>query len=111
MNATARILAVDKLNKGASNGIKEAVKAKVLDTKYSTLCRDKLVAHLKSLRVDVTAIFRAAPPISSVRHVSAASEVSVGDFFEVYADRTPGWKSEGGVAMVIAVANDFSDVK
>ncbi len=111
MNDAARIVAVDKLNKGATNGIKVAVKAKVLDTKYSTLlCREKLVAHLTSLRVDVKTMFRVAPPTTASRHVCAAS-VSVGDFVEVDADRSPGWNSEGGIAMVIAVANNFSDVK
>jgi hypothetical protein len=33
MNEAARIAAADKLNKGATCGIKAAVKAKVLDTK------------------------------------------------------------------------------
>ena len=110
MNEAARIAAVDKLNKGATCGIKAAVKAKVLDTKYSTRCRDELVKHLKSLRVDVSTMFRAAPPICASRRGPAAA-VSVGEFVEVDADRTPGWNSEGGVAMVIAVTNDFSDVK
>ncbi len=110
MNEAARIQAVDKLNKGATNGIKVAVKAKVLDTKYSTLCREKLVEHLTSLRVDVTAMFHVAPPTSASRHVSAAC-VCIGDFVQVDADRSPGWNSEGGIAMVIAVNNNFSDVK
>ncbi len=99
MHDAACIVAVDKLNKGATNGIKVAVKAKVLDTKYSTLCREKLVAHLTSLRVDVKNMFRVAPPTTASRHVCSAS-VSIGDFVEVDADRPSGWNSEGGIAMV-----------
>ncbi len=110
MNEAARLAAVDKLNKGATCGIKAAVKAKVLDTKYSTRCRDKLVEHVQSLRVDVSTMFRVAPPSFTLRNVAAAS-VSVGDFVEVDAERTPGWNSEGGVAMVTAVTNNFSEVK
>ncbi len=93
----ARINAVEKLNKGATNGIKGVVKGKVLDNKYSTLCREKLAAHLKAIRVDVADVFRVATPVLSARHICAA-KVSVGDFVEVDADRSPGWNSEGGIA-------------
>ncbi len=110
MDAKARLVAVKKLNKGANNGIKVAVKAKVMENKYSKLCREKIVDHLRSMRVDVDSMFRAAPSVSSSRQV-AASSVNVGNFVEVDADRTPGWNSEGEVAMVIGVTNNFSDVK
>ena len=68
------------------------------------------MAHLKSLRVDAATMFRVAAPTQSGKHLCATS-VTVGDFVEVDADRSPGWNSEGGIAMVIAVVNHFSDVK
>jgi hypothetical protein len=101
MNAAARILAVDKLNKGGNKQWHQGGgQSKILRHQV----QHKLVAHLKSLRVDVNAMFQVAPPTSSARHVGAAS-VSVGDFVEVDADRTPGWNGEGGVAMVIAATS------
>ncbi len=53
---------VEKLNQGATKGIKNVVKEKVLTTKYSSLCRDKLKDHLISTRVDVQNMFLQAPP-------------------------------------------------
>jgi hypothetical protein len=35
----------------------------------------------------------------------------VGEWVEVDADRTPGYNSEGGIAVVIAVADALVDVK
>ncbi len=81
-----------------------------MDNKYSALCHARLKYHLQSFRVNVADMFRKAPPVSSSRIVAPAV-VSVNDFVEVDADRTPGWNSEGGIAMVIAVTDNFSDVK
>ncbi len=86
------------------------VKEKVLTTKYSSLCLDKLKEHLLATRVDAENMFREAPPRPTSRTIAAAS-VSVGDWVQVDADRSTGWNSEGGIAMVIAVHDSFSDVK
>jgi hypothetical protein len=37
--------------------------------------------------------------------------LSVGEWVEVDADRTPGWNSEGGIAVIINVHDNFADVK
>ena len=50
--------ALDVLNRGASKGIKTVVKAKILTTKYFTLCSDKLKAQLIADRVPVDKMFR-----------------------------------------------------
>ncbi len=47
---------MDKLNKGATDGIKGAVKAKVISSKYSTIC----IAKLKDM-------FWKAAPIKSAK--------------------------------------------
>ncbi len=39
------------------------------------------------------------------------SFISVGEWVEVDADRTPSYNSEGGVVVVIAVADALVDVK
>ncbi len=111
MPVSHREIAVAKLNKGALDGVKVAVKAKVVSTKYSDLCTQKLRDHLLSQRVDVNEMFRKAASINKSRMIGAAT-LSVGDFVEVDADRSPGWNSEGGIAMVIAsVTNSICAVK
>ena len=62
------------------------------------------------MRVEDKDMFRKAAPVNSARMVGA-SAVSVGDWVEVDGDRSPGWNSEGGIAMVIATANSCADVK
>jgi hypothetical protein len=109
MNDVEKEAALSKLNQGAIKGIKSVVK-EVLANKYSTLCNERLKEHLLSMRVDVENMFRTAPP-PFLRRTIAAVAVSVGDWLQVDADRTTGWNSEGGVAMVIAAHDDFSDVK
>ncbi len=37
--------------------------------------------------------------------------LSVGEWIEIDADRTPGFNSEGGIAVIIAVHDDLADVK
>jgi hypothetical protein len=105
-----RIVAVAKLNKDATDGIKGAVKAKVLASKYSTICIEKLKDHLAAMRVAENDMFRKSAPVHSARTMHA-SAVSVGDWVEVDADRSPGWNSEGGIAMVTASSNNKAEVK
>jgi hypothetical protein len=53
-------VAVAKFKKGATAGIKGAVKAKVLLSKYSTVCKDKLKEHLLVMRVNENDMFKKA---------------------------------------------------
>ncbi len=79
---------------------------------YSSLCSEKLKEPLLAMRVDDKYRFRTAPPSAAACAIAAAS-VSVGDWVQVQVDgdRSPGWISEGGITMVIAVNDYFSDVK
>jgi hypothetical protein len=96
MDADEQKAALDVLNRGASKGIKTVVKDKILTTKYSTLCNDKLKAHLLlAERVPVETMFLAAETLPSARSASAAV-VHVGDWVHVDADRTVGFNSERG---------------
>ena len=105
-----RIVAVAKLNKGATNGIKGAVKAKVLSSKYSSICMEKLKEHLVAMRVEEKDMFRKSAPVHNGRTMNSAG-VSIGDWVQVDADRTPGWNSEGGIAMVTASSQNKAEVK
>jgi hypothetical protein len=40
----------DRLNKGAVKGTKEAIKSKLIATKYTQLCADKMMEYLMQMR-------------------------------------------------------------
>jgi hypothetical protein len=75
MTDSDRIVAVAKLNKGATDGIKGAVKAKVMSSKYSTICMDKLKEHLCTMRVAEQDMFRKAAPVSSGRTIGCVGGI------------------------------------
>ena len=102
--------AVEKLNKSAAKGIKGTVKEKLLTSKYANTCVEKLKAHLVAQRVAQNDMFRKAAPAKKIPLGNAAA-VSVGDWVEVDGDRSPGWNSEGGIAMVIASSQICAEVK
>jgi len=110
MDDSEKKAALNVLNRGATKGIKTVVKAKILTTKYSTLCSEKLKAHLMEERVPIDKMFQVAKSTSIARS-SHAALVHVGDWVQVDADRSIGFNSEGGIGMVIAVNDNFSDIK
>jgi hypothetical protein len=101
---------VERLNKGAVKGTKEAIKSKLITTKYTQICADKMKEYLIQMRQPVESMFHATPPFRPLTMMSPTF-LSVGEWVEVDADRTPGWNSEGGVGVVIAVHDSLADVK
>jgi hypothetical protein len=99
-----------RLNKGAVKGTKEAIKSKLITTKYKQLCADKMREFIIQQRPSVSSMFRAALPSRPLLLMSPTF-MSVGEWVEVDADRTPGWNSEGGVGVIIAVHDTLADVK
>jgi hypothetical protein len=98
------------LNKGAAKGMKGLIKNKLLVVHYKKLIADKLQEHLAQCRVMPSDMFHCAPKI--VNLVTANPNfISVGEWVEVDADRTPGFNSEGGIAVIIAVHDALADVK
>ena len=77
---------------------------------YETLCADKLRDYLVEHRMPPSSMFRTSTPRFNTR-LQAPTFLSVGDWVEVDADRTPGWNSEGGIAVIIRVHDNFADVK
>jgi hypothetical protein len=101
---------VNLLNKGAAKGLKGLIKNKLLSVHYKSLVADRLKEHLVQSRVLPSDMFHAAP--KSIKLVTAdPSFISVGEWVEVDADRTPGYNSEGGIAVIISVHDDLVDVK
>ena len=101
---------VVRLNKSAAKGTKEAMKSKTLTIMYDTLCAEKLRDYLIEHRAPPTSMFRTAAPRFHP-HLQAPAFLSVGEWVEVDADRTPGWNSEGGIAVITCVHDSFADVK
>jgi hypothetical protein len=74
----------------------------VISSKYSTICKDKLKEHLLAMRVDANEMFRKAAPLNSARMVGA-SAVSVGDWVEVDADRSPASRRRYTQSLILKV--------
>jgi hypothetical protein len=90
-----------KLNKGVQKGMKTLLKTKLLEDNYTKLVADKLQAHLSGCRASQVTMFHAPPSQRNVV-MHDINFISVGEWVEVDADRTPGFNSEGGIAVIIA---------
>ncbi len=98
------------LNKGAVKGLKDIIKSKLLMTHYKTLVAKKLRAHIAECRVMPAAMFHSSP--KNINLVTSNLKfLSVGEWVEVDADRSPGYNSEGGIAVIVSVHDDMADVK
>jgi hypothetical protein len=78
--------------------------------KYKVLVADKMRAHLTESRLPLASIFHAHEKSKNLV-VANPNFLSVGEWVEVDADRTPGCNSEGGVAVIISVQDNCADVK
>lgn len=98
------------LNKGAITGMKGIIKKKLLVTHYKSLVAAKLREHISESRMLPAAMFHCCPKKINLV-TSNLSFLSVGEWVEVDADRTPGYNSEGGIAVIVSVHDDMADVK
>jgi hypothetical protein len=110
LNLEEKAAEVDVLNKGAVKALKCLVKNTLLDTQYKKLIEDKMRQHLLDNRTPQALMVHCVPKIASAI-TSDPKFLSVGEWVEADADRTPGYNSEGGIAVIIAVHDDLADVK
>ena len=82
----------------------------MLDENYKAEVTAKMQVYLGESRMPLAKMFHAAPSTLNTVMLNP-SFVSVGEWVEVDADRTPGYNSEGGIAVVIAVSDALIDVK
>ncbi len=80
--------------------MKGIIKNKLIAVNYTTLVADKLREHLSAGRVTQATMFHASPKTPSLS-LANPSFISVGEWVEVDADRTPGYNSEGGIAVCL----------
>ncbi len=110
MTTAEQTAEVSVLNKGAIKGMKGIIKSKLLVTHYNTMVAEKLRTHISEGRVRPSSMFHCAPNNPQLV-TSNLKFLSVGEWVEVDADRTPGYNSEGGIAVIVSVHDDLADVK
>lgn len=110
MNEEEQGAEVKRLNSVALKGQKDTVKTKLLSVKYKSLIAERMRSYLTESRFPLTSIYHAVNKSkSAVLH--NPNFLSVGEWVEVDADRTPGFNSEGGIAVIISVQDNCADVK
>jgi hypothetical protein len=101
---------VKRLNVGTTKGLKNVIKKKLLDANFKEMVAAKMQAYLGESRMRLTSMFHVPSTNKNLVYLNP-SFISVGEWVEVDADRTPGYNSEGGIAVVTAVADALVDVK
>ncbi len=110
MTMDEQTLEVLRLNKDSVKGMKGIIKSKLLGNNYNKVIAEKLRDHISASRVIPTAMFHPSP--KNIQMVTSNIKfLSVGEWVEVDVDRTPGYNSEGGIAVIISVHDDLADVK
>jgi hypothetical protein len=90
--------------------MKDIIRKKVRGNNYKVMVAQKLREHIIQTRAVPAEMFHCAP--KSLKSVTANIKfLSVGEWVEVDADRTPGYNSDGGIAVIINVHDDLADVK
>jgi hypothetical protein len=110
MGPEEQIAEVDRLNTGLDKGMKGVIKTKLLSDNYQKIIAEKLKSHLSQCRSSLPAMFHAAATTRNAI-VHDVNFISVGEWVEVDADRSVGYNSEGGIAVIIKVEDDLADVK
>jgi hypothetical protein len=101
---------VKRLNKVTLKGHKEGIKHKILEVNYRTILEEKMRSHLAASRSPLCAMFHAAPKRNTVL-LTNPNFLSLGEWVEVDGDITPGFNSEGGIAVIVNVLDNCADVK
>jgi hypothetical protein len=101
---------VKRMNKVTLKGHKEVIKHKILEVNYRQIIAEKMRAYLAASRSSLVTMFHSAPKRNSVL-LTNPNFLSVGEWVEVDGDITPGFNSEGGIAVIINVLDNCADVK
>jgi hypothetical protein len=108
MDEIEQLSEVKRLNKGAEKGLKGVIKTKLIDSNYKVIVSESMRVHLKESGLPTASMFHA--PFDSNKGVIANPNfISVGEWVEVDADRTPGYNSEGCIAVIVGVHDDPKD--
>jgi hypothetical protein len=72
---------------------------------------NKMKEYIQGNMVQANDMFRTNVVSYRAAQILRPGFISLGEWVEVDADRTPGWNSEGGIAVIINVHDNFADVK
>jgi hypothetical protein len=110
LTTSEQLLEVDVLNKGAAKGLKGIVKNTLLAKQYTKVIHEKMRLYFTENRDPLASMIHAAPKLK-IGAIANIKLLSVGEWVEVDADRTPGFNSEGGIGVITGVDDDMADVK
>jgi hypothetical protein len=110
LNSVEQENEVKRMNKVTLKGHKEVIKHKILEVNYSQMLADKMREYLAGSRSPLCTMFHSAPKRNSVL-LKNPNFLSVGEWVEVDGDITPGFNSEGGIAVIVNVLDNCADVK
>ena len=110
MASETQAMEVVRLNKGAATGMKGAIRKQRIDVQFKTLVAGRMKEFLIQNRTQPQNMFRTVAPPRLLQKLQLRF-LSIGEWVEVDADRTPGWNSEGGIAVIINVNDGLADVK
>jgi hypothetical protein len=71
---------------------------------------ERMQEYVKANRTPDTKMFRTVQSSALTQRLQV-DRLSVGEWVEVDADRTPSWNSEGGIGVIISVQDGLGDVK
>jgi hypothetical protein len=98
------------LNKSSAKGMRHVVKNTLLAKQYKLQIGEKMRLYFQEHRDTMASMMHAAHKIQPGAHASPTF-LSVGEWVEVDADRTPGYNSEGGIGVITGVHDALADVK
>jgi hypothetical protein len=110
MTIDAQKMEVVRLNKGATTGMKGAIRKQRIDVQFKSLVSEKMKSYLIANRTDQKNMFRTITQPRILQKLQL-NFLPIGEWVEVDANRTPGWNSEGGIAVIVGVNDGLADVK
>ena len=110
MSSNEQLIEVERLNKGAVIGMKGAIRKQRIHSEYKDVVAERMKGYVIANRTPDSQMIRTVQSSAMIQRLQA-TRLSVGEWVEVDADRTPGWNSEDGIGVIINVEDGLSDVK
>jgi hypothetical protein len=110
MTSETQAMEVVRLNKRAATGMKGAIRKQRIDVQFKTLVSERMKEFLIQNRTQPQHMFRTVAQPRILQKLQLRF-LSIGEWVEVDADMTPGWNSEGGIAVIIDFNDGIADVK
>ena len=110
LSSEEQLAEVAVLNKSSAKGMRHIVKNNLLAKEYKLLIGEKMRLYFQEHRDSMASMMHAAHKVQPGPQANPTF-LSVGEWVEVDADRTPGYNSEGGIGVITGVVDGLADVK